>query len=68
MPRVVLVCRPDQFEVERSQPDWAFGAWFVELAEPDCHVAADDDPAIRSGSPSTGTGCKPGASTHSRMV
>jgi hypothetical protein len=64
----------------------------VELAEPNRHVAADDDwtpasldddhlhaasvarrresrsPGSSSSSPSTGTYCTPGASTHSRMV
>jgi hypothetical protein len=39
----VLVREPDQLGVERAHPQLAFGVLLVELAEPDRHVAADDD-------------------------
>src|SRR3712207_4652123 len=42
-PRLVLVREPDQFGVERAHPQLAFGVRLVELAEPNRHVAADDD-------------------------
>src|SRR5258706_15479479 len=42
-PRLVHVCEPDQLGVERAHPQLAFGVRFVELAEPNRHVAADDD-------------------------
>jgi predicted alpha/beta-hydrolase family hydrolase len=42
-PRLVLVREPDQLGVERAHPQLAFGVRLVELAEPDPHVAADDD-------------------------
>jgi hypothetical protein len=40
---LVLVREPDQLGVERTHPQLAFGVRLVELAEPDRHVAADDD-------------------------
>lgn len=47
-PWLVLVCEPDQCRtdqlgVERTYPQLAFGVRLVELAEPNRHVAADDD-------------------------
>ena len=42
-PWLVLVREPDQLGVERKHRQLAFGVRFVELAEPDRHVAADDD-------------------------
>src|SRR5581483_8155271 len=42
-PWLVLVREPDQLGVERTHPQLAFGVRLVELAEPDRHVAADDD-------------------------
>ena len=44
-PRLVLVREPDQLGVECAHPQLAFGVRLVELAEPDGHVAADDDRA-----------------------
>jgi hypothetical protein len=41
-PRLVHVREPDQLGVEREHPQLAFGVRLVELAEPNCHVAADD--------------------------
>src|SRR6266511_197724 len=40
-PRLVL--EPDQLGVERADPQLAFGVRLVELAEPNRHVAAEDD-------------------------
>ena len=37
------VREPDQFGVERAHSQLAFGVRLVELAEPNRHVAADDD-------------------------
>src|SRR5258706_7887488 len=42
-PRLVPVREPDQLGVERAHPQLAFGVWLVELAEPNRHVAADDN-------------------------
>jgi hypothetical protein len=42
-PRLVRVREPDQLGVERAHSQLAFGVRLVELAEPDRHVAADDD-------------------------
>jgi hypothetical protein len=42
-PRLVRVGEPNQLGVERAHQLLAFGVRFVELAEPDRHVAADDD-------------------------
>jgi hypothetical protein len=42
-PWLVLVREPDQLGVERTDPQLAFGVRLVELAEPNRHVAADDD-------------------------
>src|SRR5512139_286774 len=42
-PRLVRVREPDQLGVEREHPQMAFGVRLVELAEPNRHVAADDD-------------------------
>src|SRR6266508_3401243 len=42
-PRLVLVREPDQLGVERAHPQLAFGVRLVQLAEPNRHVAADDD-------------------------
>jgi len=42
-PWLVLVREPDQLGVERAHPQLAFGVRLVELAEPNRHVAADDD-------------------------
>ena len=39
----MLVREPDQLGVERTHPQLAFGVRLVELAEPNRHVAADDD-------------------------
>jgi hypothetical protein len=39
----VFVREPDQLGVERAHPQLAFGVRLVELAEPNRHVAADDD-------------------------
>ena len=51
-PRLVLVREPDQLGVERAHPQLAFGARLVELAKPNCHVAANDDRRRRSSSAS----------------
>src|SRR5215470_10372687 len=47
-PGLVLVSEPDELGVERAHPQLAFGVRLVELAEPNRHVAADDDrpPAV----------------------
>jgi hypothetical protein len=37
------VREPDQLGIERAHPQLAFGLRLVELAEPNRHVAADDD-------------------------
>src|SRR5512132_2455079 len=42
-PRLVHVREPDQLGVERAHPQLAFGVRLIELAEPDRHVAADDE-------------------------
>src|SRR5512143_4335044 len=42
-PRLVLVREPDQLGVERAHPQLAFGVRLIELAEPNRHVATDDD-------------------------
>src|SRR5512142_1691806 len=42
-PRLVLVREPDQLGVERAHPQLAFSVRLVELAEPNRHVAADND-------------------------
>ena len=42
-PWLVLVREPDQLGVERAHPLLAFGVRLVEFAEPNRHVAADDD-------------------------
>src|SRR5574341_867776 len=42
-PRLVHVREPDQLGVERAHPQLAFGVRLVEFAEPNRHVAADDD-------------------------
>jgi hypothetical protein len=42
-PSLVLVREPDQLRVERTHPQLAFGVRLVELAEPDRHVADDDE-------------------------
>src|SRR5918996_1251033 len=42
-PWLVLVREPDQLGVERTHPQLAFGVRLVELAEPNRHVAADDE-------------------------
>src|SRR5207248_4672980 len=42
-PRLVLVREPDQLGVEPAHPQLAFGVRLAELAEPNRHVAADDD-------------------------
>src|SRR5215217_1470747 len=42
-PWLVLVREPDQLGVERTHPQLAFGVRLVELAEPNRHVAADND-------------------------
>jgi len=39
----VCVGEPDQLGVERAHQQLAFGVRLVELAEPNRHVAADDD-------------------------
>ena len=39
----MLVREPDQLGVERKHPLPAFGGRLVELAEPNGHIAADDD-------------------------
>lgn len=41
----MLVREPDQLGVEGAHPQLAFGARLVELAKPNCHVAANDDRA-----------------------
>jgi hypothetical protein len=41
--RLVLVCEPDHLGVERPHPQLAFGVRLIELAEPNRHVAPDDD-------------------------
>src|SRR5437763_438854 len=47
-PRLVLVREPDQLGVERPHRQLAFGVRLVELAEPNRHVAADDDRTLAS--------------------
>ena len=47
-PRLMLMREPDQLGVERTHPQLPFGARLVELAEPDRHVAANDDRAPAS--------------------
>jgi hypothetical protein len=42
-PRLVLVREPDQLGVKREHPQLAFGVRLVELAEPNRHVAANDE-------------------------
>src|ERR1043166_2951669 len=42
-PRLVLVREPDQLGLERAHPQLSFGVRLVELAEPNRHVAADDN-------------------------
>src|SRR6187551_3671722 len=42
-PWLVFVREPDQLRVERAHQQLAFGVRLVELAEPNRHVAADDD-------------------------
>src|SRR6266498_1513816 len=42
-PRLVLVREPDKVGVEREHPQLAFGVRLVELAEPNRHIAADDN-------------------------
>jgi hypothetical protein len=42
-PRILHVRKPDQLGVERAHPQLAFGVRLIELAEPNRHVAADDD-------------------------
>jgi hypothetical protein len=42
-PRLVLVREPDQLGAERVHPQLAFGVRLIELAEPNRHVADDDD-------------------------
>src|SRR5258706_14240901 len=42
-PRLVHVREPDQLGVERAHSQLAFGVRLVELAEPNRHVAADDN-------------------------
>jgi hypothetical protein len=42
-PGLVLVREPDELGLERAHPQLALGARLVELAEPNRHVAADDD-------------------------
>src|SRR5512133_159427 len=42
-PRLVLVREPDQLGIERAHQQLAFGVRLIELAEPNRHVAADDD-------------------------
>ena len=42
-PRLLLVREPDQLRVEPAHQQLAKGARLVELAEPNRHVAADDD-------------------------
>ena len=39
----MLVREPDQLGLERAHPQLAFGVRLVELAEPNRHVATDDD-------------------------
>lgn len=39
----MLVREPDQLGVERAHPQLAFGVRLIELAEPNRHIAADDD-------------------------
>ena len=50
-PRLVLVREPDQLGVEHAHPQLAFGARLIELAEPNRHVAADDDRTPRQMGP-----------------
>src|ERR1700690_2912365 len=42
-PRLVLVREPDQLRVERADELLAFGVRLIELAEPNRHVAGNDD-------------------------
>ena len=39
----MLVREPDELGLERAHPQLALGVRLVELAEPNRHVAADDD-------------------------
>jgi hypothetical protein len=41
--RLVLVREPDELGLERAHSQLAFGVRLVEFAEPNRHVAADDD-------------------------
>ncbi len=42
-PRLLHVREPDQLGIERAHPPLAFGVRLVKLAEPNRHVAADND-------------------------
>jgi hypothetical protein len=42
------VREPDELGIERAHPQLAFGVRLVELAEPNRHVAADDDRTLAS--------------------
>jgi len=42
-PGLVLVREPDELGLERAHPQLALRARLLELAEPNRHVAADDD-------------------------
>src|SRR5262249_47049741 len=42
-PGLVLVGEPDELGLERTHPQLALGVRLLELAEPNRHVAADDD-------------------------
>ena len=42
-PWLVRVREPNQLGVEREHPQLASGVRLVELSEPNCHVASDDD-------------------------
>ena len=44
----MLVREPDQLGVERAYPQLVFGVRLVELAEPNRHVAADDERTVAS--------------------
>jgi hypothetical protein len=48
-PWLVRVREPDQLGIERAHSQLAFRVRLVELAEPDRHVAADDDGGRRGG-------------------
>ena len=64
-PRLVLVREPDQLGVERTHTQLALGVRFVELAEPNRHVAACQSrrrpPACRVCGPAPGRVGAPGA-------